>query len=84
MGVVSRLEDYVNLDENIIDYDEASDFAKFCNGHCADIMDLIGCVKEIKSCIKELDEDDFGTYDEYNLVRVHYEKIYDIIKKVLD
>lgn len=80
----TRLKDYIETDDVLIDKSEDSDFAKFCDEHCNDIESVLDCIDEIDNYIDELDENDFEKYRDYNLVYCHLQEIKDLIKKVVD
>lgn len=84
MKPYNRLREYVELDKNIIERDEISDFIRFCDQHCDDITDVCDCLDEIKSFIDSIDYNDFAIYDEYRSVMAYMNDIKDIIKKVID
>lgn len=84
MKPYNRLREYVELDKNIIERDEISDFIRFCDQHCDDITDVCDCLDEIVGYIDRLDENDFEKYEEYCFVKSFLEPIKDIIKKVID
>ena len=54
MKAINSLKEYVELDKKLMEEFEESDFRDFCLNHDDDIMELIGCVLEIKAYVEEI------------------------------
>lgn len=81
---IKNLEEYVEIDNRFVDKTDNSDFSKFCLAHVEDITNVVECIKEIKHLIEDLDSDDFDKIEDYKLVNAYYQKVYEIIKNVID
>ena len=84
MGAIKNLKEYIELDDVVVDKTEESDFSKFCSQHCQDIDEVVTALEEVFRIIRNLDDNDFDNYHDYQIVYAYYQKIYDEIKYVLD
>ena len=84
MKAVARLQEYVKLDNDIIDKNEESDFTKFCESHCEDILAVLDCVDQIDFLIKNLDSSDFYDTHDYLVVKDFLKKITSILQNIID
>lgn len=84
MKAVNSLEKYVEIDNLIIFKNDNSDFVDFCNNHNDNIINVCECIREIKSYINGINENEFENESEYNLVMHYMREIKEIIKKVID